>query len=148
MTSFFNMTFQYTGTNAKLLAAVQDPNRILADPTFFQQVTAMSVFAYSTYNGAQVASGMQGLTRSIEIDTYWNPLSGATAKTQTTININTAKSNQRNASIVNTLIHESVHFTDWAVTGKWDYTDRNVFELPPISGPYSIGALAESLATP
>lgn len=142
------MSFQYNGTNAQLLAAVQDANRILAEPSFFQQVAAMPVFAYSTYNGAQVATEMQGLAQPIEVNTYWNIFSRATAKTQTTLNINTAKLNRSNPSIVNTLVHESVHFTDWAVNGQWDYTDRDVYEDPPVSAPYSIGALAESMATP
>jgi hypothetical protein len=142
------MIFQYTGTNAKLLTAVQNANSILADPSFFQQVSVMPVFAYSTYNGAQVAAEMQGLAQAIEVNTYWNPFSGATAKTQTTHNINTDKLNRSNPSIVNTLIHESVHFTDWAVNDQWDYTDQDVYETPPISAPYSIGALAESMATP
>ncbi|MCR8556993.1 hypothetical protein KXD93_05040 [Mucilaginibacter sp. BJC16-A38] len=140
------MELAYNGNNAKLVTVVQAANRILADPAFFNQVSALPVFAYSTYNGAQVAAEMQGIGQPIQVDTYWNPLSGATAKTETEININTAKLNRPNASIVNTLVHESVHYTDWAVNGEWDYTDRNVFEDPPVSAPYTIGALAESMA--
>jgi len=141
------MKLIYSGNNAKLLAAVQDANRVLADPAFFNKVAAMPQFAYSTCDGAQVAAEMQGITQAILVDTYRNLFSRATARTKIEININTAKLNRPNASIVNTLVHESVHFVDWAINGQWDYTDQNIFEVPPASAPYMIGALAESMAT-
>ena len=141
------MQLNFNGTNQTLAQAVQLANTILRDPSFYDQIAAVPNFEYSTYTGQQVADEIRNLQQNPEVDTYWRPWSGATAQTQTKININTAKLNRPLPSIVNTLLHENTHFVDWAVNQNWDYTDRNVWEDPPLSAPYKIGAIAEAMAT-
>ena len=141
------MNLRYTGQNEKIIQAVTIANKILLSPSFYDKIAEFAGFQYSTYTGQQVAGELKNSTSEIRVDTYWNGwFRAATAKTQTEININTAKLNRSMASIVNTLIHESVHFVDWEVNHNWDYTDRNEYENPPKSATYVIGDIAERLA--
>ncbi len=135
----------YNGDNVKLQQAVPIANRILQSTAFYKELAAMPVFAYSTLNGAQVGAYMQGIAQPVKLETYWWPLSRVTAKTLREININAAKLGRTIPSIVNTLAHESVHYTDWAVNHDFLFTDRNANENPLISAPYKIGALAEMM---
>lgn len=135
----------YNGNNAMLRQAVPIANQILQAPQFYQQIAAMPVFAYSTFNGAQVAAVMQDITQPARLESYWWPFSRVTAKTKTEININAAKLGRGIPSVVNTLVHESVHYSDWASNLDFLFTDRNAYENPPVSAPYKIGALAETM---
>ena len=60
--------------------------------------------------------------------------------------MNTAKLDRPNADITNTVIHEMVHYVDWCINNRWDYTHNGQgSEEPASSAPYVIGEIAEQL---
>lgn len=124
-------------------AAVAEANRILSDPEFYRKVEACQTFGNTTYSGTAISGEMQRIGQ-IEVDDYWNPLSKANAGTVSVISMNTAKLKRSHASIVNTLIHESVHATDWNTNAAWDYThDGNSPAGQGNTAPWVIGAIGE-----
>ena len=139
------LQLHYSGTNQKIIEAVAEANKILASSDFLNRIDTIQKFDNTTYNGHQIISEMKSVN-TVEVSEYFKRHTRTNAKTKTQIRINTAKLNRSLASIVNTLIHESIHATDWLVNKHWDYTHRTQYqEMPPISAPYVIGAMAESM---
>ncbi len=137
---------QYSGSNVKIVNAVAQANDILANPLFYTQIEAITQFDNSTYSGLQVANEIRDLNKTIDVRTYWWPLSRVNAKSETEINVNTAKLGRTLASVTNTLIHEMVHVTDWLTNSKWDYThDGQSPDGQDKTAPWAIGAIAEKM---
>lgn len=135
----------YAGNNQKIIAAVESANKILLSEVFYSELNAIQKFDNTLFTGNDIVKEMQQV-KLIEITEYHKKLTRATARTQDNISINTAKLNRDNPDIVNTLIHETIHATDWNINHKWDYTHRTQYEeIPPVSAPYVIGAIAERI---
>jgi hypothetical protein len=133
----------YSGKNAEIKAAVNDANKLLSNPAFYARINAISKFDNTSYSGSQISEEMQNCD-SIEVTDYYKLRSKTNAKTQNKIKMNKAKLNRSRSSIVNTLIHETIHAIDWRINKKWDYTHRTQYEeKPPVSAPYVIAELAE-----
>lgn len=117
-----SLQLQYSGNNPKVVAAVAEANKILANQDFYKKIDSVLSFDNSTYSGLQVANEMRSVHQTVRVEDYWKPFSKANAKTQTKICINTANLKRSTASITNTLIHETVHYVDWSINRNWDYT--------------------------
>jgi hypothetical protein len=139
------LQLNYSGSNIKIIESVKKANEILADTGFYNQVNAIREFDNTVYSGHQILAEMKSI-KTVEITEYFKRHTRTTAKTQTKISINTAKLNRSLASIVNTLVHESIHAADWLVNRHWNYTHKTQYEeIPPISAPYIIGSIAEGM---
>lgn len=140
------LNIHYSGGNKKIINAVIEANKIISNTEFYKQIERINSFYNSSYSGLQISTEMKNLTKTVEVLVYWNPFTKSNAKTQNAIKVNTAKLHRDLKSITNTLIHELVHFVDWSVNSKWDYTHKGqAYETIPVSAPYVIGAIAESL---
>lgn len=136
----------YEGSNQKVIESVEEANRILQLREFYDRIAAVPRFDNSSYSPQQVSDELHNFDRTIAVQGYWNILSLANASTQTEININTAKLRRSKTSIVNTLIHETVHAIDWLTNKAWDYThDGNSPAGQDQTAPWVIGALAEGM---
>lgn len=132
----------YSGSNLKIKESVTEANRILSSQEFYNRIDTIQKFDNTLYNGHQIMLEMK-LLKTVEITEYFKRNTLTTAKTQTKIRLNTAKLHRSIASIVKTLVHESVHATDWLVNKRWDYTHKTQHvEAPPVSAPYVIGSIA------
>lgn len=139
----------YSGTNPQITEAVLETNKLLRNPDFYAKIDSIKGFDNTQYSGARIISEMKAI-ETIEVSEYHKRYTKTTAKTQTSIRMNTAKLERYTdplknlASLVNTLIHETIHAVDWTSNMKWDYTHRTQYEeRPPVSAPYVIGAIAE-----
>jgi|GEM_PF-2007451 len=150
----------YSGTNAKIIEAVAEANRILADPAFYQAIDTMTNISNTTFTARQISGEMR--SRGVIEVVRWRPVkqrffglhSKANASTSDQIGIN-YKNLERDQdpvknrnSIVNTLIHEAVHAADWYNhRPKFLYThDGQEEENPSVSAPNRIGDLGEDFA--
>lgn len=149
----------YAGNNAKIIEAVAEANRILADPAFYQAIDTMTNIANTTFTAKQIGAEMKAM-KVIEV-VRWVPKkerlrlhSKANASTSTNVGVNYSNLyrdkdpiKNRN-SIVNTLIHESVHATDWFNHHPhFLYTHYGQQEeYPSVSAPNRIGDLGEKFA--
>lgn len=139
------LRIKYSGSNQKIIEAVSEANKILNNPAFYSSVDSIKKFDNTSFTGQQIINEMNAV-KTVEVGEYFKRLTKATAKTQSQIRINAAKLNRSLASRVNTLIHESIHATDWLTNKNWDYTHRTQYEEdPPVSAPYVIGAIAERM---
>jgi hypothetical protein len=143
----------YSGTNAKIIEAIAEANKILADPAFYLAIDTMKNIGNTTFSAQQISAEMKNM-KVIEV-VRWRPKvtrlglrSKANASTLTNIGINYANLNRIRNSIVNTLIHEAVHATDWFNHHpRFLYThDGNQEEDPSVSAPNRIGDLGEVFA--
>ncbi|MDX2174394.1 MAG: SprT-like domain-containing protein [Bacteroidota bacterium] len=143
-----NVQLVYNGTKKEILDAVAEANKLLSNPAFYKSVNAIQTFDNTNYSGAKIVMEMNAI-KTIHVTEYYKRFSKTNAKTQTEIRINTARLNRHLSSIVNTLIHETIHAVDWLSNSKWDYTHKSQKEeIPPISAPYMIGAIAEKMILP
>ena len=146
-----NIQLHYSGTNQKIIKAISEANKILSNEEFYKRIESIQKFDNTSYTGQQIVKEMKAI-KTIEVTEYYKKHTKTNAKTQTEICMNTAKLDRYSdelknlASLVNTLIHESVHAVDWLTNKHWDYTHKGQKEeIPPISAPYIIGAIAESM---
>jgi hypothetical protein len=140
-----HVQLHYSGSKPKIIEAVTEANRILLSEEFYTQLNNIQKFDNTTYSGNQIAKEMNAI-KTIEVTEYHKRFTKANAKTQTEIKMNTAKLERTLASRTNTLIHETIHAIDWLTNNQWDYTHRTQYEeIPPVSAPSVIGALAEKL---
>lgn len=137
----------YIGNNKKVKLAIAEANKILSNPDFYKQIEAVNKFDFTDYNGKQIADEIHSLNKAIIVKNYWVPFSKTKAKTLSEISINTATLNRPVSSIVNTLIHETVHAVDWLTNNDWDYThDGQKADGQENTAPWVIGDIAESMA--
>jgi hypothetical protein len=137
---------EYSGKKEKIIKAVKEANRILSSVDFYKQIEGKLGLDNSTYTGPQIANEMKNLNRAIKVVDYWNPFSKANASTVSRIRMNKAKLNRSLASVVNTLIHETVHAVDWWANQQWDYTHNgNAPGGQHNTAPWVIGAIGEEM---
>lgn len=143
-----NVQLRYEGVEKEIRDAVYEANKLLSNPAFYKSVNAIQTFDNTQYSGAMIVTEMNAI-KTINVTEYYKKRSKTNAKTQTEIRINTARLNRHLSSIVNTLIHETIHAVDWLSNSKWDYTHKSQKEeIPPISAPYMIGTIAEKMILP
>jgi hypothetical protein len=143
-----HVQLHYAGSNQKITEAVAEANKILSSDEFYRKVDSIQKFDNTTYSGSQITKEMNAI-KTIEVTEYYKKHTKTTAKTETEINVNTAKLNRSLASITNTLVHETIHAVDWTTNKHWDYTHRTQYEeIPPVSAPYVIGLIAEKMVLP
>jgi len=141
-----NIQLRYPHSNAKIIAAVTEANRILADELFYLRIDSIRSFDNTTYTGRGITNEMRAI-QTIEVGEFYKAHTKTTAKTLTKIRLNTGRLNRSLAAITKTLIHETVHAVDWNTDKRWNYTHRTQHEeKPPVSAPYIIGAIAEKMA--
>ena len=137
------LQLNYSGKNIKIVQAVEEANKILINPNFYNRIDTIQNFDNSTYTGLQISTEFKNLHRIIQVVDYWNPFGFANATTVSVIKLNTAKLRRSHKSITNTVIHETVHAVDWWSNEKWDYThDGNRPEGQNNTAPWVIGAIA------
>lgn len=137
---------KYEGNNIKIADAVICANRVIQTRDFYSRIRLYVTFDNSAMSGEWVANEILSCNDTILVTEYCKKMTKCNAKTQTEICINTAKLDRDNASITNTVIHELVHYVDWDLNHRWDYThDGQGTEDPPVSAPYVIGEIAEKM---
>jgi len=143
----------YGGNRQKIIEAVTEANRILANPSFYQAIDTMTSIANTTFTAKQISAELKAM-KVIEV-VRWVPKkarlglhSKANASTLTNIGINYDNLNRSRTSIVNTIIHEAVHATDWFNHHpQFLYTHNGQKEeVPSVSAPNRIGDLGEVFA--
>lgn len=136
----------YNGKNVKIADAIICANKVIQSREFYLNIRGYASFDNSAYSGEWVANDILRCNDTIIVTEYCKKLTRCNAKTQTEICVNTAKLNRTNAEITNTLVHEMVHYVDWAINHVWDFThDGQGSEDPPASAPYVIGEIAERM---
>lgn len=136
----------YTGKNDSIISVVKQANIVLNDLNFYKKIDSIQSFDNSDYSGEKISFEIKNLNQIIQIKSYWNPFGFANAKTVSVIKLNTAKLKRSQKSILNTLIHETVHAVDWKTNNKWDYThDGNSPNGQNDTAPWVIGKIAADL---
>jgi hypothetical protein len=137
---------KYEGKNKKIKFALAEANRILANTAFYESVKNIEKFDFTTFSGDKIANEMKSINKVIKVEGYWNPFSKANAKTQDIVQVNTAKLNRSWKSIINTLVHETVHAVDWHTNNNFDYTHNGQSpDGQDKTAPWVIGQIAEDM---
>ncbi len=142
---------KYDGKNEQLIEAIIIANRILLSPEFYTEIEKINKFndtKDTSYNGQKISNEFKSLKNTITVKTIWRPFSARNAFTQTKIKINRLNLDRSLSSIVNTLIHETVHFVDFQINEEFEYTHLSQYaENPSVSAPYIIGEIAQKIVT-
>jgi hypothetical protein len=147
------MILNYDQTrNEKILRCVKRANDILEDLDFYGEIAQKNSFDMSTASPTYIAKKMREKFPKLNcnVKTYYKKWSRANAffepSNPTFININLAKLNRTDESIVATIIHEWVHMVDGVDKQESFGHGSNSSKGKQNTAPYWIDNLAESFS--
>lgn len=145
------MKLIFKGTEIYIRNAVNEANKILTNPVFYEKIKNLPKFDNTFLSTQEISDIIKNAKQEVEIITHrkFNPFRRKTCVNATTVSDSLIKLNTRCFSTnlviaVNTLIHESVHAADF-LNGNWDFThvDNSNDGEEDNTAPWAIGALAK-----
>lgn len=146
------MSVEFQGDWDVVVEATQRANRLLAAPEFYERIRGCPRFERTEVSPRQVADVMERCTARVTVQLYksrwpWSKaLAYEDARFPNLIFLNTRKLNRSVASIVGTIIHESVHAADTLSPLDFGHGD-NAAAGKENTAPYWIGNLAISMVS-
>lgn len=146
------MSVEFDGTWDVVVEATREANLLLARPELYERIRACPRFDLTEASPRHIADAMERCTAHVTVQLYksrW-PLSKALGhedpKFPNMVFLNTRKLDRSVASIVGTIIHESVHVAD--AHSPLDFGHRgNSAAGKENTAPYWIGNLAISMVS-
>ena len=113
------MDIIYSGKNKKVIEASEFVNELFQLDEFWDELGKVNQFDYSDLSTQEIVARIKNCTTSLNIRLYrpkwrWSKANAyVTAKYPNTLFLNSRKLWRSTSSLVNTIVHESVHIADY-----------------------------------